>query len=151
MTTVELGQVAPQFVLRNQHGQEVDLLSLRGRPVLVIFYPFAFTGICSEELRVVQQNLQALSDTGARTVAISTDTMFTLRVFAEQEHYEFDLLSDHWPHGATARAYGVFDSELGCAMRGSFLLDADGVVRWKVVNHIGDARDVQAHLAALRS
>jgi peroxiredoxin len=76
--------------------------------------------------------------------------MFALRVFADQEHFDFDLLSDHWPHGATASRYGVFDQELGCAMRGSFLLDANGVVRWKVVNQIGDARDVQAHLAALQ-
>jgi peroxiredoxin len=147
--TAELGRVAPQFVLRNQHGEELDLLALRGAPVLVIFYPFAFTGICTEELTAVQQHLQAFRDVGARTVAVSTDTMFALRVFAEQQHYDFDLLSDHWPHGATASAYGVFDDELGCAMRGSFLLDADGVVRWKVVNRIGDARDVQAHLAAL--
>jgi peroxiredoxin len=150
VSPVELGQVAPRFVLRNQHGQDVDLQMLRGGPVLVIFYPFAFTGICTAELAAVQEHLQRFREVGARTVAISTDTMFTLRVFAEQEGYEFDLLSDHWPHGATASAYGVFDSELGCAMRGSFLLDADGVVRWKVLNRIGDGRDVEAHLAALR-
>jgi peroxiredoxin len=150
VSTVELGQVAPRFVLRNQHGQDIDLEELRGHPVLVIFYPFAFTGICTGELAAVQEGLQRFREAGARTVAISTDTMFTLRVFAEQEGYAFDLLSDHWPHGATASAYGVFDSELGCAMRGSFLLDADGVVRWKVLSRIGDGRDIQAHLAALR-
>ncbi|HLQ82031.1 MAG TPA: redoxin domain-containing protein, partial [Bacillota bacterium] len=58
-------------------------------------------------------------------------------------------VTDHWPHGAIARAFGVFDEESGCALRGSFVLDAEGVVRWSVVNAIGDARDMAAHVAAV--
>ena len=149
MTVLELGQVAPQFVLRNQHGADVDLESLRGSPVLLIFYPFAFTGICTGELAAVQENQQAFGEAGARTLAVSTDTMFALRVFAEQEHFEFDLLSDHWPHGAIASAYGVFDNQVGCALRGTFVLDADGVVTWRVVNQIGEAREIADHVEAL--
>jgi mycoredoxin-dependent peroxiredoxin len=142
VSTVELGQVAPRFVLRNQHGQDIDLEKLRGHPVLVIFYPFAFTGICTRELAAVQEGLQRFREAGARTVAISTDTMFTLRVFAEQEGYAFDLLSDHWPHGAIANTYGVFDAEAGCALRGTFVLDAEGVITWRTVNGIGETRDL---------
>ena len=83
-------------------------------------------------------------------VAISCDAMFTLRAYADAEGLPFDLLTDHWPHGEIARAYGVFDEEAGCALRGSFLLDADGLVRWSVVNGIGEARDIAAHLAAVQ-
>jgi len=149
LSPLELGSTAPDFCTRNQHGETVELSALRGAPVLLVFYPFAFTGICSGELADLQLALPALRGAGVRLLAVSTDTIFTLRVFAEREHYEFDLLSDHWPHGQIASAYGVFDADLGCAVRGSFLLDADGVLRWKVVNQIGEARDVTAHLAAL--
>ena len=85
---------------------------------------------------------------GARVVAVSCDAMFTLRAYAEAEGLPFDLLTDHWPHGGDRAAYGVFDELAGCALRGSFLLDADGVVRWSVRNGIGEARDILAHLDA---
>ena len=145
----EVGDVAPDFATRNEHGELVRLSELRGAPVVLVFYPFAFTGICTGELAGVQAHLDRFSAVGARVLAVSTDTMFTLRVFGEQEGFDFDLLTDHWPHGAIASAYEVFDAELGCARRGSFVLDAAGRVTWKVVNHIGDSRDISAHLAAV--
>ncbi|HEX8488363.1 MAG TPA: peroxiredoxin [Propionibacteriaceae bacterium] len=143
--------MAPDFSTRNSHGQTVTLSELRGAPVLLVFYPFAFTGICTGELTGIQQQLPQLRASGARVLAISTDTMFALRVFGEQEQLDLELLSDHWPHGAIASSYGVFDPEVGCALRGTFVLDADGVVTWRVVNQIGEARDVAAHLTALSS
>lgn len=149
MTGPDIGSPGPEFTTRNQHGQPLSLADLRGAPVVLVFYPFAFTGICTGELASIQQQLAAFRGAGARVLALSTDTMFALRVFAEQEHLDFDLLSDHWPHGAIASAYGVFDAEVGCAVRGSFVLDADGIVTWKVVNEIGQARDIAAHLGAL--
>jgi peroxiredoxin len=149
LSTAEIGSVAPDFTTRNQHGEPVTLRDLRGAPVVLIFYPFAFTGICTGELAQVQQGLADFRAAGARVLALSTDTFVTLRVFAEREGFDFDLLSDHWPHGAIASAYGVFDAEVGCALRGSFVLDADGVVTWKVVNAIGEARDIASHLAAV--
>ena len=76
--------------------------------------------------------------------------MFSLRVFADTEGLPFDLLTDHWPHGEIARAYGVFDEQAGCALRGSFVLDPDGRITWSVVNQIGEARDIAAHLAAVQ-
>jgi peroxiredoxin len=147
---VEPGQVAPDFSARNQHGETVSLASLRGAPVLLVFYPFAFTGTCTGELADLQANLPALQSSGARVLAVSTDTMFSLRVFAEQQQLGFDLVSDHWPHGAIASAYGVFDDEVGCAVRGSFLIDDDGVVAWRTVNGIGEGRDIAEHLVALQ-
>lgn len=149
MSAPGVGEVAPDFTTRNQHGADVTLSSLRGGPVVLVFYPFAFTGICTSELCELRDNLSQFDDLGATVLALSTDTMFTLRVFAEQEGFTFDLLSDHWPHGAIAQAYGVFDDQIGCALRGTFVLDAEGTVVWSVINSIGDARQVADALAAL--
>jgi len=146
---VRVGDLAPDFSARNVHGETVTLSELRGSPVLLVFYPFAFTGICTGELAGIQQQLPHLTEQGVRVLAVSTDTMFALRVFAEQEQLDLELLSDHWPHGAIASAYGVFDSQVGCALRGTFVLDADGVVTWRVVNQIGEAREIADHLEAL--
>jgi peroxiredoxin len=149
VTAVQVGDAAPDFRTRNQHGQPVALSELRGSPVLLVFYPFAFTGICTGELADLQRNLGEIEAAGARVLAVSTDTMFALRVFAEQEQLRFELLTDHWPHGAIAASYGVFDAEVGCALRGSFLIDAAGTVTWRLVNQIGEGRDIAAHLTAL--
>lgn len=149
MNSAAVGELAPDFTSDNQHGQPVTLSALRGAPVVLVFYPFAFTGICTGELAEIQQHLDDVRSIGARVLAISTDTMFSLRVFADQQGFEFDLLSDHWPHGAIATAYGIFDADVGCALRGSFVLDAGGFITWKVVNQIGEARDIAEHLVAL--
>ena len=145
-----MGDLAPDFATRNQHGQPVSLTDLRGRPAVVVFYPWAFSDICTGELSGLRDAAAEFEAAGARLVAISCDAMFTLRVYAETEDLPFDLLTDHWPHGAIARAYGVFDEEAGCALRGSFVLDPDGRVVWSVVNQIGEARDIAAHLAAVQ-
>jgi len=151
LSRLSLGQPAPDFRTRNQHGETIQLSRLRGAPVLLIFYPFAFTSICTGELTGIQQQLPAFRARGVRVLGVSTDTMFSLRVFAEQEHLDFDLLTDHWPHGQIASAYGVFDAEVGCALRGSFLIDDQGVLGWQVTHSIGDPRDIEAHLVALAS
>ncbi|GAB3912434.1 peroxiredoxin [Microlunatus endophyticus] len=143
--------VAPDFALRNQHGEIVRLSDLRGAPVVVVFYPYAFTGVCSGEMTALQQSLGDFTAAGARVLAVSTDTMYALRVFADQLGLGFDLLSDFWPHGEIARAYDVFDDELGCAVRGSFVLDAEGRLTWSVRNAIGDARDIGEHLRAVQA
>jgi len=145
--SLSIGQVAPDFSARNQHGETIQLEQLRGQPVVLIFYPWAFSGICTGELRVLRDASEQFSRVGARLVAISCDAMFTLRAFADAEDLEFDLLTDHWPHGGIALRYGVFDDQAGCALRGTFVIDTDGIIRWSVVNQIGEPREV-ADLAA---
>ncbi len=142
-----VGQSAPDFTARNQHGEPVTLSSLRGAPVVVLFYPWAFSGICRGELAAVRDDHQRFVDAGVRVLAVSCDAMFTLRAYADAEQIGFDLLTDHWPHGAIARAYQVFDETAGCALRGTFVLDAEGIVTWRVVNGIGEARDLADVLA----
>lgn len=144
-----LGQPAPDFTLSNTHGEPVRLWQLRGQAVTLVFFPFAFSGICSAELCEIRDNIAAFAGRGAQVLGISTDPMFTQRAWAEQEGFSFDLLSDFWPHGEVSRAYGVFDDDAGHALRGSFLIDAEGIVRWAVVNPRGQARDLQGYLDAL--
>ncbi|TDO92560.1 redoxin domain-containing protein [Enemella evansiae] len=132
----------------NQFGQQVRLGA--GEWALLFFYPYAFTGICTGELGQLETDREAYAAAGCRIAGVSCDSMFSQRVFAETEGLSFDLLADHWPHGALAQRFGVFDAERGCAVRGSFLLDPDGVLRWSVVNPIGEGRDLAAHLAAVR-
>ncbi|HZA03547.1 MAG TPA: peroxiredoxin [Propionibacteriaceae bacterium] len=140
MTAV--GQPAPQFSARNQHGEQMSLAALRGAPVVVLFYPWAFSSICRGELAAVRDDYDRFTAAGARVLAVSCDSMFTLRAYADVEGIGFDLISDHWPHGEIARAYGVFDEQAGCALRGTFVVDADGVLSWQMVNGIGEARDL---------
>lgn len=146
---LDVGSVAPDFTLKNQHGQSVSLAGLRGRSVALVFFPFAFSGICTGELCEIRDNLAVFSDNSVELIAISCDHFFSNRVFADQEGYEFDLLSDFWPHGAVAHEYGVFDETAGAARRGSFLIDTDGIVRWMVENSIGEARDFGGYRDAL--
>ncbi|MGW6129935.1 peroxiredoxin [Cellulomonas sp. NPDC055163] len=146
---VGVGDPAPDFTLDDTHGTPVRLGALRGAPVLVVFVPFAFSGRCTQELGELRDGLTELEAGGARLLVVSCDATFSLRAWAEQEGYAFALLSDFWPHGQVARAYGVFDEAHGLALRGSFLVDAGGVVRWCVRNSRGVVRDVAEYRAAL--
>lgn len=144
-----VGQQAPDFELANQFGEPVRLSGLRGKNVVVIFYPFAFSGICTQELCEVRDNLAVFDDTNATVLAVSVDSKFTLRAYAQAEGYGFDLLADFWPHGAVAEKYGVFDSATGMALRGTFIIDAQGIVQYVVVNPRGQARDLAGYRDAL--
>jgi peroxiredoxin len=148
--SLAVGAAAPDFSLPDTHGTPVTLSGLRGGPVAVVFVPFAFSGTCTGELCDLRDNIQAFQEAGVHLVVVSCDPMFSLRAWAEAEGYGFDLLSDFWPHGEVARAFGVFDEERGRADRGSFLIDADGVVRWTVVNPAGQPRDISAYRTAIQ-
>lgn len=145
------GQPAPDFTARTQHGELLSLSGMRGTPVVLVFYPWAFSGICTGELQALRDDHARYTELGARVVAVSCDAMFTLRAFADAEGLAFDLVTDHWPHGAIARAYGIFDDQAGCAVRGSYLIDAEGTVTWQVVHQIGQGRVMVDALTALRT
>lgn len=125
------------------------MASLEGSPALLVFFPFAFSGICASELGDLRDQRGVFDDAGVRLVAISCDPMFALRVFDDRDALGFTLLSDFWPHGAAAQAWGCFDDQLGAASRGSFLLDETGVVRWRVMREPGEKREIGLHLAAI--
>ncbi|MDT0572484.1 peroxiredoxin [Streptomyces sp. DSM 3412] len=147
---IQVGDKAPDFELKDNHGATVKLSDFRGeKNVVVLFYPFAFTGVCTGELCELRDNLPKFVNDDVQLLAVSNDSIHTLRVFAEQEGLEYPLLSDFWPHGEVSRAYGVFDADKGCAVRGTFIVDKEGLVRWSVVNALPDARDLNEYLAAL--
>ncbi|MEU0966975.1 peroxiredoxin [Streptomyces sp. NPDC005917] len=147
---IQVGDKAPDFELKDNHGRTVKLSDFRGeKNVVLLFYPFAFTGVCTGELCELRDHLPRFEDRDTQLLAVSNDSIHSLRVFAEQEGLEYPLLSDFWPHGETSRAYGVFDEAKGCAVRGTFVIDKEGVVRWTVVNGLPDARDLNDYVKAL--
>ncbi|MEO5710805.1 MAG: peroxiredoxin [Nocardioidaceae bacterium] len=150
MTVLEIGQQAPDFTLRDQHGQDVTLSSFRGdRVVVVMFYPFAFSRVCTGELCAVRDNLPTFESEDVQVLAVSCDPMFTLRAFADADGLTFPLLSDFWPHGAVASSYGVLNESRGCPDRSTFIVDREGVLRWSVHNDMPAARDLDEQALVL--
>jgi peroxiredoxin len=148
--SVEVGDLAPDFTLKDQNNQEVTLSQFKGeKNVLIVFYPLAFSGICSGELCSLQDEFPRLSNGDVRLLTISVDSVFSHKVWAQREGFEFPLLSDFWPHGGVARSYGVLDENKGVALRGTFLVDVEGVVRYKVVNAIPNARNTEEYAEAV--
>ncbi|MCP2165247.1 peroxiredoxin [Goodfellowiella coeruleoviolacea] len=141
----EVGSEAPDFTLNDYNKQQVTLSSYRGESsVLLVFYPFAFSGICQGELCQVRDELATYTNEGVQVIGVSVDTPFSLKAWAEQQGYQFPLLSDFWPHGEVAKAYGVFNEAAGLANRGTFLIDKDGVIRFAEINQPGEPRDQEA-------
>jgi peroxiredoxin len=150
MTAVQTGTQAPEFTLPDQNKQPVTLSSFRGQKnVLLVFYPFAFSPVCTNELRQVRDELPRYQNENVQILAVSTDPTFSPKAFAVAEGYEFPLLSDFWPHGELARTYGVFNETPGMANRGTFVIDKDGLVRFNEMNPPGMPRDQDDWLRAL--
>lgn len=148
--SLEIGSPAPDFTLRNQHGEEVTLSSFKGeKNVVILFYPFTFTGICTGELCSIRDALPTFENDDVVTLAVSCDSVFSQKVFAEKEGYTFSVLSDFWPHGAVSQAYGIFDEQKGCALRGTYIVDKQGNLAWKVEHAIGEARDADEYAKVL--
>ena len=126
---VEIGQEAPDFTLKDQDGNDVTLSTFRGeQSVVLVFYPFTFTGVCQGELCELRDDLSEFQAVKAQVLAVSCDSRHAQKQWSEQQGFTFPVLSDFWPHGEVARAYGVFNEKLGCANRASFVIDKEGKV-----------------------
>ena len=148
--TLTIGSAAPDFELLDQHGEKVSLSSFKGKKnVVVLFYPFAFSGTCTGELCALRDDLAPFQNENVQLLAISCDAMYAQRAYADKESYKFPVLADFWPHGAAAKAYGVFDDAHGCAVRGTFVIDKAGILRWQVINGLGDARNIADYKTAI--
>src|SRR6478609_3338804 len=127
--SVEIGQEAPDFTLKDQNGNDVSLSKLRGdKAVALVFYPFTFTSVCEGELCQLRDDISDFESAGVQVLAVSCDSRHAQKQWAEQQGFTFPVLSDFWPHGAVAKAYGVFNEQLGCANRASFVIDKAGKV-----------------------
>jgi mycoredoxin-dependent peroxiredoxin len=148
--TLEIRTTAPDFGLRNQNRELVALDDLKGSKSVIVFIPFAFTRTCEGELCQIRDEYAMFNEAGARVVAITCNTLHSNRVWAEQQGFQFDILSDFWPHGEVARAYDTFNEERGYAERTTYFLDAGGVITGLTrSDELGVARDFQDYLTAL--
>ncbi len=147
---IEIGQAAPAFAGKDQDGEERSLEGWKGTPVLLVFHPFAFTGICEAELCTLRDDHSRFTDAGVQVVALSCDPAPAQKRWAEEHGWNFPVLSDFWPHGAIAKAYGVFNDERGCANRATLLVGADGtVVDAFATDSLGTAREAERYSESL--
>jgi peroxiredoxin len=131
---VETGIEAPEFDLAVDDDTRVRLSDYRGRRnLLLVFHPYAFTPVCEEEARDLQENLPAFDSAETDVVLVSCDAAPARRAWKESLGLTYTLASDFWPHGEAARAYGVFDERRGVPIRGTFLIDKSGTVVWSLV------------------
>jgi peroxiredoxin len=145
-----IGDAAPDFSLLNQFGETVTLSSFAGKKnVVVVFYPLSFSGVCTGELCEIRDNFAQFASADVELLAISVDSKFVQKKFAEEECYKFSVLADFWPHGQVARDYGVFLEENGIANRGTFVINKSGDVVAKFVTAPGQARSLDEYEKAL--
>jgi peroxiredoxin len=146
---VEVGSEAPDFTLRDQNGQEVTLSSLRGRNVVLIFFPAAFSGICTKELHTTTDLAEKYDAAGADVFGVSVDSPYALKAWKRDEGLQASFLSDFHPKGAVAETYEAYIPEAGIATRATYVIDKDGKVAHKMINHPGEQRDQDAIIEAL--
>ncbi len=149
MTGPLVGSAAPDFTLIDQHGRRVSLSDFRGTPVLLVFVPFAFSDVCTNELVDLRDAQDLAESRPLEVVVVSCDSIYTLKAWADAHAYADSLLSDFWPHGEASTAYGVFNDQKGLATRGTFLIDESGAVSWSVINPTGEARDLDDYRTAI--
>jgi peroxiredoxin (alkyl hydroperoxide reductase subunit C) len=151
MPVIAAGEPAPDFTLRDQDGEEVSLSDYRGRRVLLVFYPFDFSSVCSDQLSVYQEQLKPqLAEHGVELAGISVDHIHAHKAFREKLGIDTTLLADFEPKGEVAKAYGSWFEPAGMANRTLVLIDADGRVEWSYESPSpGDAPGPDVVLAAL--
>lgn len=146
---VEVGSVAPDFTLKDENGKDVTLSGLRGRNVVLMFYPLAFSPVCTKELTDISSLADRYDASNAEVLAVSVDSQYTLNAFKRDENLKAHLLSDFHPKGAVAQQYGTYIDGIGIAGRATFVIDKDGKVVHKVTSEVLQPRDQQEYLTAL--
>ena len=148
--TLQVGDTAPSFVLRNQMMKEVNSDDLWGPKTLLVFIPFSFSGVCSDELCSIRDGMGQLEALDAKVVVITCDSHYTNSAWTEKNSFDFLILSDFWPHGEVTKAYGTFNEKFGCADRTTFVIDSAGIIREIIASDaLGVAREHEAYATAL--
>jgi mycoredoxin-dependent peroxiredoxin len=147
--SAQIGELAPDFTLQNQFGEEITLSKLRGRPVVLVFYPLSFSGVCTGEMCDLRDNLSIFEDAKVELIAISVDSKFVQAKFAELEGYKFSILSDFWPHGQVAQSYEIFSDKGGVATRATFVIDSEGLIAAKFTSAAGEGRNMADYKKAI--
>jgi len=148
--TLEVGDLAPDFTLKDQNDQEVTLSALRGRKVILSFHPLAWTRVCAIQMQDLEKHREEIERLGAVALGLSVDAVPTKKAWAESLGIqETRLLADFWPHGGVARSYGIFREKNGFSERAVFIVDAEGVIRFKKIYPMREVPDIGEILAAL--
>jgi peroxiredoxin len=148
--TLNVGDIAPDFVLKDHHGEEVKLSELRGKTVVLSWHPLAWTSVCRRQMEDLEAHQADFDDLGTVALGMSVDSVPSKRAWAEEMGIEETrLVSDFYPHGQVAQAYGIFDHQSGASKRSVFIIDEEGVVRWKKVYPGGEVPDIDQILEAV--
>jgi len=140
--TVEVGKEAPDFELPDSENGKTKLSDYRGKKnVLLVFYPLAFSPICTSEFCALRDINADIQSDETEVLGVSVDSRWTLKAWKDAERFTNKFVADFWPHGEVGRAYGVFDEKRGTTLRGTFLIDKQGILRWMEVNPAIEARD----------
>ena len=150
-TALKAGTPAPRFTLTSTPGQEIDLTSLRGAPVILAFYPADWSPVCGDQIGLYNEALDMFEEHGARLLGISVDGPWCHQAYGEHRRLRFLLLADFEPKGEVARRYGVYREGEGVSERALFVIDGDGIIRWSYVSPIDRNPGADGILAALES
>ena len=150
-TPLPVGVQAPEFELPSGPDQRVSLAELRGRPVILAFYPADWSPVCSDQMGLYQAVLPEFERFDAELLGVSVDGVWSHLAFAKDRHLRFPLLADFEPKGAVARAYHVYRGNDGTSERALFVIDADGIVRWSYVSPVDVNPGADGILRALES
>lgn len=134
---IDVGDSAPDFALKATPDQTISLKQLRGKPIVLVFYPADWSPVCGDQVSLYNEMLSEFQEFGAQILGISVDGAWCHTAFAKDRKLRFPLLADFEPKGAAAKKYGVYDVETGTSQRALFVIDADGIVRWKHVSPVG--------------
>jgi peroxiredoxin len=141
---LKVGDTAPDFTLKDNHGKEAHLADFRGKKVVLGFHPFAWTSVCGQQMQDLEASVKRFEKANAVAFGVSIDTTFSKHAWADSLGIEKTrLLSDFWPHGEVADAYGLFDDQAGRSERAVVILDEKGVVRWIKVYPVAERPDIE--------
>lgn len=146
---LQTGAKAPDFTLPKTPDEKVSLSDYRGKPILLIFFPAAFSPPCTDEVSLFNDSLPDFEDYDTQLIGISVDSAWSNMAFAEQRNIVFPILSDFQPKGEVGRKYGIYDDQNGIDQRALFVIDSDGMIRWSYLSPILEVPPVDGPLKAL--
>jgi len=145
------GTLAPDFELESEPGKRVRLRELRGRPVILAFYPADWSPVCGDQMALYNEVLEEFEELGAKLFGVSVDSVWCHLAYRQSRKLRFPLLADFEPKGAVSRTYGAYDEHDGVSTRALFVIDGDGVIRWSYLSPVDVNPGADGILAALES
>jgi peroxiredoxin len=143
------GTEAPDFTLDSKPGEKLRLRDLRGKPVVLVFYPADWSPVCGDQLALYNEIYSEFTKFNAQLVGISVDGIWCHQAYSKSRQLEFPLLADFEPKGAVARQYGIYRGNDGICERALFVIDSKGIIRWSYLSPIGENPGADGILAAL--